>query len=75
MGFQLPQYTKIQKDFFSHLSLPKVLRNINDKKIVLPIVRMEPSQKSAKGVHIEDLAIYLDERRAEPIREFETFNK
>ncbi|MCY1314254.1 Pyocin activator protein PrtN [compost metagenome] len=35
----------------------------------IPIVRMEQSQKSAKGVHIEDLATYLDTQRLEAIRE------
>ena len=70
----IPIHT-IQKDFFQHLSLINFLRKINDKLIELPIVRMEPSQKSAKGVHLEDLADYIDKRRAEAIREFEAFNK
>jgi hypothetical protein len=30
---------------------------------------MEASQKCAKGVHINDLATYLDERRAAAIKE------
>lgn len=74
-GIPIIPIHKIQEGFFHHLSLTKLLRKINDMQIALPIVRMEPSQKSAKGVHIEDLANYLDERRAEAIREFEAFNK
>jgi Pyocin activator protein PrtN len=31
-------------------------------EIDLPIVRMESSQKSAKGVHVHDLAAYLDKQ-------------
>ncbi|WP_272929497.1 pyocin activator PrtN family protein [Rhodovulum sulfidophilum] len=35
----------------------------------LPLVRMEASQKCAKGVHIDDLAEYLDKRRAAAVKE------
>lgn len=47
------------------------LRKVDTGKIPLPIVRMERSQKSAKGVHVDDLAKYLDEQRANAIREME----
>jgi hypothetical protein len=30
---------------------------------------MEASQKAAKGVHLTDLAAYLDERRAAAVKE------
>ena len=32
-------------------------------KSICPLVRSERSQKSAKGVHLSDLATYLDKRR------------
>jgi hypothetical protein len=51
------------KDFFSHLTLPQFLRKIGAGKITLPIVRVDRSQKSFRGVHLQDLADYLDERR------------
>ncbi|WP_442909020.1 pyocin activator PrtN family protein [Halopseudomonas sp.] len=38
-------------------------------EIDMPIVRMEGSQKAAKGVHVQDLAKYLDEQRAKAVIE------
>lgn len=38
-------------------------------EIALPIVRIEASQKASKGVHIGDLADWIDRRRAEAQRE------
>jgi len=61
---------KVCQDYFSHLTLPKFIRKINEGHLALPLVRMEVSQKSAKGVHLQDLADYLDARRAEGQREF-----
>lgn len=51
------------KDYFSHLTLPKFLRKVSAGEIDLPLVRAERSQKAAKGVHLADLAAYLDKRR------------
>lgn len=59
----------ICKDYFSHLTPEKFLRKISAGEIELPLVRIEVSQKSAKGVHLKDLADYLDCRRAAAIRE------
>ncbi|GLQ26105.1 MULTISPECIES: pyocin activator PrtN family protein [Sulfitobacter] len=61
---------RVRADYFSHLTLPKFLRKISEGQLALPIVRMETSQKSAKGVHLQDLADYLDARRAVGQREF-----
>jgi hypothetical protein len=36
---------------------------------------MEASQKAAKGVHLSDLAAYLDERRAAAIKECEQMQR
>ena len=62
---------KVRADYFSHLTLPKFLRKISEGQLALPLVRMEASQKSAKGIHLQDLAEYLDARRAEGHREFQ----
>ncbi|MBA4204640.1 MAG: Pyocin activator protein PrtN [Polymorphum sp.] len=62
---------KVCDDFFSHLTLPKFLRKVQDGEIQLPLMRMEGSQKSARGVHIEDLATYLETRRAAAKREMQ----
>lgn len=51
-------------DYFPHLQPAMLLRKIASGEIALPVVRAEVSQKSAKGVHLADLAAYLDARRA-----------
>jgi Pyocin activator protein PrtN len=50
------------RDYFRHLSPDKFLRKALDGEISIPIVRMEGSQKCAKGIHVNDLAAYLDQR-------------
>ena len=47
------------------------LRKVDDGSIALPVMRMEESQKSSKGVYLQDLAEYIDRRRADARREFE----
>ncbi len=57
------------RDFFSHLTLDKFLRKQATGEIDLPLVRIEASQKSARGVHLLDLAAYVDKRREAALRE------
>ena len=52
------------RDFFSHLSPDNLVRKIRADEIELAIVQMEESQKAAKGIHLLDLAAYIDVRRA-----------
>lgn len=47
-------------DYFTHLTPDMFQRKVLAGQIQLPITRLEASQKSARGVHIADLAIYLD---------------
>lgn len=47
-----------------------MLRKLGSGDIALPIVRIENSQKCAKGVHLQDLANYLDKRRADALTEY-----
>ena len=53
----------VAKDYFS-LTPEKFLRKVSLGEIAIPLVRMEASQKAAKGVHVTDLAAYIDQRRA-----------
>lgn len=62
---------EVRKSYFSHLELDKLLRKISLGEIALPLVRIEKSAKSAKGVYLMDLANYIDQRRAEAQKEFE----
>ncbi|MEP1767797.1 MAG: pyocin activator PrtN family protein [Sulfitobacter sp.] len=70
-GLPIIPIETVRKDYFSHLTLPKLLRKIANTDIKLPIVKMEDSQKTAKGVHVQDLASYLDERTTQGRRESE----
>jgi hypothetical protein len=40
----------------------KLVQKIRAGEIAIPLVRMEASQKCAKGIHLLDLAKYLDAR-------------
>jgi len=51
------------RDYFSHLDRVKFLRKTRSGALKIPVVAIEDSQKSAHGVHIQDLATYLDDRR------------
>jgi hypothetical protein len=63
------------RDYFSHLTPTIMLRKIGAGEIALPVVRIDvKSQKSVKGIHLQDLADYLDKRRQEAIREFVALN-
>lgn len=50
-------------DYFTHLTPDMFQRKVLAGQIQLPITRLEASQKSARGVHIADLALYLDRQR------------
>jgi hypothetical protein len=52
----------ICRDYFPHLTPTKLVQKISAGEIAMPLVRIENSQKSAKGVHLADLAQYLDAR-------------
>ncbi len=61
---------EVVRDYFWHLSVDKFVRKVSLGEINLPLVRIEPeSQKSAKGVHLVDLAAFIDERRAAAVKE------
>lgn len=61
---------RLVKDYFSHLTLRSFLRKVDEGNLPIPLVRMEDSQKATKGVHIKDLAKYLDDQRAKGLRTF-----
>jgi len=56
------------RDYFSHLDRVKFLRKVRSGALKLPVVAIEDSQKSAHGVHVQDLAKYLDDRRREALK-------
>jgi hypothetical protein len=52
------------RDYFQHLKPEKFVQKALDGDIDLPVVCMEPSQKTAKGVPLVDFAAYLDRQIA-----------
>jgi hypothetical protein len=54
----------ICRDYFSHLTPVQFVRKATEGKIDLPVVMIEGSQKAARGVHLQDLAAWIDKRRA-----------
>jgi hypothetical protein len=59
---------EVCRDIFPHLALKKFLAKCDDGGIALPLMRAERSQQSARCVHIQDLANYIDKRREEALR-------
>jgi hypothetical protein len=63
------------RDYFSHLTVDQFCRKVSAGEIALPLVRIETSQKAAKGVHLADLAAWIDERRAAAVKECSQMNR
>jgi hypothetical protein len=59
----------VRANFFPHLSADTFSRRARANELGFPTIRADRSQKSAMFVHIEDLAKYLDSRRAVAVRE------
>lgn len=60
----------VVKDYFPHLAVDKFVRKVSLGEIKIPLIRIEAgTQKSAKGIHINDLAHYLDSRREAAVKE------
>ncbi len=64
-GLAVIPLDKVCADYFPHLTPEKMKVKIARGEIRLPLIAIERSQKSARGVHLADLAEYIDSRRAE----------
>lgn len=62
---------RVCEDYFSHLTPEKMKLKVASGQIDLPLVQMESSQKSARGVHLSDLAAYLDKQHSKAKAEHE----
>lgn len=62
-GLAIIPLARVCADYFSHLTPEKLMRKVGSGEIDLPVVRIEGSQKAARGVHLSDLARYLDAQR------------
>jgi len=59
----------VRTNFFPHLSADSFNRRARANDLGFPVISAERSQKSAMFVHIDDLAAYLEARRAVARRE------
>ncbi|VVQ13480.1 hypothetical protein PS938_03926 [Pseudomonas fluorescens] len=62
---------RVCADYFSHLTPEKMKIKVAAGQIDLTLVPMESSQKSARGVHLSDLADYLDAQHTKAKAEHE----
>lgn len=74
-GLAVVPLERVCADYFPHLSPEKLLRKVLAGQLLLPITRIEPSQKAARGIHIQDLANYIDARRAEALKGLEKLHR
>jgi len=63
-GLAVIPVERVVADFFAPLTVPKFIEKAQSGSIALPVVRMYGSERAAKGVHINDLAAYLDKQSA-----------
>lgn len=59
----------VRREYFPHLEFNAMLRKIALGEISIPVVKIESSQKSTRGVYVQDLADYIDKRRAVAVKE------
>ncbi len=57
------------RDYFTHLTPTVFVGKITRGEIALPLVRMDGGQKAARGIHVNDLAAWIDARRAAATKE------
>ena len=62
------------RDYFSHLTPVQFMLKVNKGDIDLPVVRIEASRKAAVGVHLIDLAAWIDARHEAAQKENDQLN-
>lgn len=73
-GLAIIPIAQVCADYFTHLTPDMLQRKVMAGQLKIPIMRIESSQKSAKGVHVSDLADYLDQQRAAALKEYNQLN-
>ncbi|MBC3420488.1 pyocin activator PrtN family protein [Pseudomonas sp. RW3S2] len=74
-GLAIIPIEQVCTDYFTHLTPDMFQRKVLAGQIQLPITRLEASQKSAKGIHLADLAMYLDQQRDAARKECAQLNR
>ena len=60
---------EVRAAYFSHLTADSFTRKLNRGEIPLPVIRADRSERTARGVHVSDLAEWIDKQRAAAVRE------
>ena len=68
-GRAIVSVEEVCRDFFTHLAPRDFIRKTTAGKIDIPVIAIEGSREAARGVHINDLAAWIDKRRAAAIKE------
>lgn len=50
------------RDFFTHLTVKTFRAKVSAGEIEIPVVRIDDSAKAPLGIHVDDLAAYIDKR-------------
>jgi hypothetical protein len=66
---------EVCRDYFSHPTPQKLIREGDSGDLEIPMVRIENSEKSAKGAHIQHLAAYIDERKEIAQKEYRKIHR
>lgn len=61
---------EVRRDYFSHLTIENFRRKLANGSIKLVVTSLEASQKGERGVHLNDLATYIDTQRQKALTEF-----
>jgi hypothetical protein len=59
-GMAIIPVEMVCRDYFPQFTPTKFVEKIRAGELKLPLVRLGPGQKAAKGVPLNDLAAYLD---------------
>ena len=57
------------RDYFTHTTPTVFVGKITRGEIALPLTRIETGQKAARGIHVSDLANWIDARRDAAVKE------
>lgn len=71
-GLAIIPLERVCSDYFSHLTPDGLKKKVAAGQIDLPIVRIGSGQKAARGVHLLDLAEFIDNRRAEALKDLQS---
>ncbi|WP_296711353.1 pyocin activator PrtN family protein [Rhodoblastus sp.] len=70
-GMPVIPLDRVCADYFTRLTPQKLATKIDGGEVKMPLVRIEASQRAARGVHINDLAAWIDGRREAAARELQ----